>query len=89
MTPEKQVDLLIELNANVKLLLDRHTVREKMCDIRLHMIEDLGERVDVVEDFIELEKSYRKLIISLLVAIGGLISWGFNIWPKLASFFVN
>ena len=89
MTPEKQVDLLIKLNANVEILLDRHTVREKMCDVRLRMIEDLGERVDIVEDFMDREILYRKWVIGLLVGISGLITWGMNLVPKAIEIFTR
>lgn len=89
MTPEKQVDLLIKLNANVEILLDRHTVREKMCDVRLRMIEDLGERVDIVEDFMDREILYRKWVIGLLVSISGLITWGMNLVPKAIEIFTG
>ena len=87
MTPEKQEELLINLNANVEILLERHTVREKVCDIRLRMIDDLNDRVDVVEDFIEYEKTYRRVVIGLLIGLGGLISWGMNLIPKAITLF--
>ena len=83
MTPEKQEELLINVDKNVNLLLERHTVRDRLCEARLIMINDLTDRVEVVEDFIDKEKNYRKLVVSLLIGLGGLITWGMNLFPKL------
>ncbi|HCL78930.1 MAG TPA: hypothetical protein DIC53_03060 [Synergistaceae bacterium] len=85
MTPEKQEELLINVDKNVNLLLERHTVRDRLCEARLIMINDLTNRVDVVEDFIDKEKNYRKLVVSLLIGLGALITWGMNLFPKLTD----
>lgn len=89
MTPEKQEELLINVDKNVNLLLERHSVRDKLCEARLILIEDLTDRVEVVEDFIEFERTYRKVVIGLLITLGGLISWGMNLVPKAIEMFTR
>lgn len=89
MTPEKQEELLINVDKNVNLLLERHSVRDKLCEARLFLIEDLTDRVEVVEDFIEFERTYRKVVIGLLITLGGLISWGMNLVPKAIEMFTR
>ena len=87
MTPEKKKwkNSLSMWIKNVGILLERHTVRDRLCEARLILIGDLTDRVEVVEDFIEQEKTYRKAVIFLLVSLGGLVTWGLNLIPKAIS----
>ena len=82
MTPEKMEELLINVDKNVGLLLERYTVRERTCEARLHMIQHLENRVEIVEAFVGRETLYRRWVIGLLITIGGLITWGMNLIPK-------
>ena len=82
MTPEKMEELIINVDKNVGLLLERHSVRDRLCEERRALIDDLNDRVEVVEDYVVQDKIYRKAVIGLLITIGGLITWGMNLIPK-------
>ena len=83
MTPEKMEELIINVDKNVGILLERHTVRDRLCEARLILIGDLTDRMEVVEDYMVQDKIYRKAVIGLLITIGGLITWGMNLIPKV------
>lgn len=53
---------------------------------------DVYTRINLVETAIgnlkkyrDHEKVFRRVIISLLIGLGGLITWGTNVWPKLVA----
>jgi hypothetical protein len=70
------------VDKNVGILLERHNVRDRLCEERRALIDDLNDRVEVVEDYVVQDKIYRKAVIGLLITIGGLITWGMNLIPK-------
>lgn len=93
---EQLIDLLLEMNEKVTTLVERSDNQKVLCSQMRERMERLegkakqnSKDIQALQAERKQEQGYRKLILSLLVGIGGLVTWGLNIGDKMRELFLK
>ena len=87
MTPETMEELLHRVDKRLAVIDEKLTSQSGMCDVRRQEFQALKTRVAELEAFNMKLQTYLRVLITLVSALLGLVSWSMNIVPKLLAVF--